>query len=51
MGQTTGNVAVKILSEIFKRKVRKENRKVEKQKPLPLIYQDSKLDIGYRLIY
>ncbi|WP_309608292.1 GxxExxY protein [Flavobacterium sp.] len=29
--------------------LKKHNLKVEKQKPLPLIYEDVKLEIGYRI--
>jgi GxxExxY protein len=29
--------------------LRQQNLKVEKQKPMPLIYKEVKLDIGYRL--
>lgn len=30
-------------------KLRKEGLKVEKEKPMPLIYEDVKLDCGYRI--
>jgi GxxExxY protein len=29
--------------------LKKSNLKVEKQKPLPLIYEEVKLDVGYRI--
>jgi len=35
--------------EVMYYEIKKAGLKVEKQKPLPLIYEDVKLDIGYRI--